>query len=323
VVFPHPGPLPEQSLKIFLCFGAGRGDEIPIIKVVVMKNPNLYLDPFDVARSFSQSANTYDEAAILQREIGNRLLERLEVIRTSPTAIADLGAGTGYFTRILEKRYRTARIYSIDKAIGMLQFAKQQAPWFTRERFVAADAVNLPFKDQSMDFIFSNLTLHWCINLNSVFTEIYRILKPGGFFIFSVMGPDTLQELRNCWSKVDDYPHVNSFVDMHHIGDLLLKTHWSDPVMDMEYITMHYGDLSGLIGDLRMLGAHNSFAGKRKTLTGKKRFKQMVKHYEDYRQDGLLPATYEIIYGLAWRLPKPDMTSKQETTVSIEKIRRL
>lgn len=288
-----------------------------------MSNPNLKLDPFEIARSFSQSAKTYDAVAVLQREIGNRLLERLEIIRITPEAIADLGSGTGYFTRLLEKRYRKARIYGVDKAVGMLHFAKQKTPWLTRERFVAADAVHLPFKDQSVDFVFSNLTLHWCLNLKQAFLEIYRILKPGGFFIFSVMGLDTLQELRECWSKVDDYPHVNTFVDMHHIGDLLLQTGCSDPVMDMEYVTMHYGDLNGLISDLRLLGAHNSFAGKRKTLTGKKRFKQMVEYYEAYRQEGLLPATYEIIYGHAWRLPEADSGSSKDVIIPVDQIRRL
>ena len=286
-----------------------------------MINPNLKLTPLEIAQSFSQSATTYDQVAVLQREIGNRLLERLDIIKMTPQKVVDLGSGTGYFTRLLEKRYRKACIYGVDRAMGMLRFAKQKTPWFTHERFIAGEAAFLPFADQSVDFIFSNLTLHWCIDLKQVFQEIYRVLKPGGFFLFSVMGTDTLQELRDCWRKVDDYAHVNAFFDMHHIGDLLLQTNWSDPVMDMEYITMHYGDVSGLIDDLRKLGVHNNFAGKRKTLTGKAHFKEMLRYYEAYRQEGLLPATYEIVYGHAWRLPKPILS--EEKSVLVTEIRRL
>jgi malonyl-CoA O-methyltransferase len=275
-----------------------------------------------IAASFSESADTYDQAAVLQREIGDRLFERLDLIRVAPQCIADLGVGTGHFMRLLEKRYRKAHVYGIDRAYGMLRFAREKAPWFTREQFITADAAHLPFMEQSFDFIFSNLALHWCSDLKLVFQEIYRVLKPGGFFIFSTMGPDTLRELRESWRKVDNYSHVNTFLDMHHIGDLMLQTGWQDPVMDMEYLTLNYGDLSGLINDLRMLGVHNNFSGKRKTLTGKTRFKQMVEEYEILRIEGFLPATYEIVYGHAWRGTK-DRLPAGEATVPVSQIRRI
>jgi malonyl-CoA O-methyltransferase len=245
------------------------------------------------------------------------LLERLDLIKLKPQAVIDLGAGTGYFTRLLAKRYRKARIYAVDNAIGMLRFARQQTSWLSRERFVAADMARLPFLDQTIDLAFSNLALHWCGDFAAIFQEVYRILKPGGFFIFSVMGPDTLKELRDSWLKADDYPHVNTFMDMHLIGDLLLQTNWSDPVMDMEYLTLRYGNLSGLIDDLRKLGANNLLRGRRKTLTGKNRFKEMALVYEERRYEGLLPATYEIVYGHAWRLSVSD----KEVGIPVSRIR--
>lgn len=283
-----------------------------------------HLNPVEIARVFSQSAATYDQASILQREIGNRLFERLDLIRIAPQSILDLGSGTGYFTRFLEKRYAKASIYGVDNAIGMSRFARRKTPWFTRERFVTGNMTCLPFADQTFDFIFSNLTLHWSIDLKLTFEEIHRVLKPGGFFIFSAMGLDTLKELRDSWRKVDDYPHVNTFLDMHDLGDLLLHTGWQDPVMDMEYLTMHYGNLGQLITDLRMLGVHNHFVGKRKTLTGKARFKQMTQEYEEYRAEGRLPATYEIIYGHGWRgLDSGNSLETGEVRVSVSQIRSI
>lgn len=281
------------------------------------------LNSFKVARAFSQSASTYDSVSVLQKEIGNRLLERLDLIKIAPKSIMDLGSATGYFVSILEKRYSKARIYGVDRAMGMLQYARQKTPWLTHQRFIQADAAYLPFTAQCFDLIFSNLTLHWCCDLKTVFQETYRVLKPGGFFIFSVMGPDTLHELRDSWKKVDAYPHVNKFADMHDVGDCLVQTGWADPVMDMEYLSLKYGSLEGLIDDLRKLGAHNNFAGKRQTLTGKERFKQMVLNYEAYRTEGLLPATYEIIYGHAWRPWGQELSkSSTEAVVPISKIRR-
>lgn len=281
-----------------------------------------HLNPFEIARAFSQSAATYDQASVLQREIGNRLFERLDLIRITPKSILDLGSGTGYFTRFLEKRYPKASIYGVDNALGMSRFARTKTPWFTRERFITGTMTSLPFADQTFDFIFSNLTLHWSVDLKLTFEEIHRVLKPGGFFIFSAMGIDTLKELRDSWRKVDDYSHVNTFLDMHDVGDLLLHTGWQDPVMDMEYLTMQYGDLGKLMTDLRMLGVHNHFANKRKTLTGKNRFKQMVEAYEQYRVEGYLPATYEIIYGHGWRdLDSGNTLEAGEVRVSVNQIR--
>lgn len=282
------------------------------------------LDSLKIAQAFSLSAETYDSVSVLQREVGGRLLERLEIIRIAPKAVMDLGSGTGYFASLLEKKYPKAVIYGVDRAKGMLQFAKKRRAWLSHQRFIQADAVRLPFPNQSIDFIFSNLTLHWCSDLKAVFQEMYRVLKPGGFAIFSLMGPDTLRELKDSWKKVDAYPHVNMFIDMHHMGDLLLQTGWSDPVMDMEYLSLKYGDLGTLFSDLRKLGSHNNFAGKRLTLTGKTRFKQMVEQYESYRAEGLLPATYEIIYGHAWRpLESEEVThSGDDVVIPVSRIRR-
>lgn len=277
-----------------------------------------------IARNFSRSAVTYDSVSVLQREIGERLLERLEMVKIAPISIMDLGSGTGFFSRILEKFYQKSWVYNVDRAIGMLRFARSQSRWLDHQRFIQADACELPFQDQNFDLIFSNLTLHWCVDLKMVFQEIYRVLKPGGFFIFSMMGPDTLMELRESWKAVDNFAHVNHFVDMHHVGDALLQTGWEDPVMDMEYLSLEYSDIGGLFDDLRKLGANNNFVGRRTTLTGKNRFKQMIAHYEALRREGLLPASYEIVYGHAWRpLVSKSNNSSGEVEIAVKDIRRL
>lgn len=277
-----------------------------------------------IARNFSRSAVTYDSVSVLQREIGERLLERLEIVKITPISIMDLGSGTGFFSRILEKFYDKSWVYNVDRAMGMLQFARSQSRWLDHQRFIQADAGELPFQDQTFDLIFSNLTLHWCVDLKMAFQEIYRVLKPGGFLIFSMMGPDTLLELRESWKAVDDFAHVNTFVDMHYVGDILLQTGLEDPVMDMEYLSLEYSDLGGLFDDLRKLGANNHFAGKRPTLTGKHRFKQMIAHYEAYRREGHLPASYEIVYGHAWRpLVSRNDSSKGEVEIAVKDIRRM
>jgi malonyl-CoA O-methyltransferase len=107
-------------------------------------------------------------------------------------------------------------------------------------------------------------------------------------------------ELRASWEVVDGYTHVNSFIDMHDVGDSLLKTRWAEPVMDSERITVTYRKLRTLMDDLKQIGAHNVTLGRPGGLTGRRRMQQLADAYECYRMDGVLPASYEVVYGHAW-----------------------
>ena len=251
-------------------------------------------------RAFEKAADTYDEAAVLQNEIGDRLMERLDYIRLQPRRILDLGAGTGMFTSALMKRYRKADVVALDIAKPMLHCVKQRAGWLRKPGCVCADSESLPFNDDSFDFIFSNLMLQWCTDLEATFVELRRVLSPGGLLMFTTFGPDTLMELRASWEAVDGYTHVNSFIDLHDVGDSLLHTKWAEPVMDSERITVTYRELRGLMQDLKHIGAHNVTSGRPRGLTGKHHLQQLVEAYEPFREDGVLPASYEVVYGHAW-----------------------
>lgn len=263
------------------------------------------LDQTQVRRSFEQAASAYDDAAVLQREVGDRLLERLDYIRFSPTRILDLGAGTGYCQQSLALRFPQAEIHALDIAPAMLKQARKKISWLRRlkrrDHFVCADINALPYANHSMDMIVTNLSLQWCSDLVTVFSECQRLLKPGGMLLFTNFGPDTLKELRQCWSEVDAHSHVNKFADMHDMGDALLQSGFSDPVVDMEMIIVTYKSVRSIMQDLKQIGAHNVTRGRARGLTGKGRLQQLQQAYEQYRQDGVLPVSHEIIYGLAWR----------------------
>jgi malonyl-CoA O-methyltransferase len=158
----------------------------------------------------------------------------------------------------------------------------------------------LPFPDASVDVAVSNLMLQWCDDLDVAFAEIRRVLKPDGFFSFTTFGPDTLRELRAAWATVDDYTHVNTFIDMHDIGDALGRAGLTEPVLDVERVTLTYSDVLALMRDLKVIGAHNVTAGRLRGLTGRSRLRAMEAAYESQRRDGRIPATYEVVYGAAW-----------------------
>lgn len=255
--------------------------------------------------AFEQSAENYDGVAILQREVAERLLERLELLKMVPENILDLGSGTGYCSEKLAAHYPKARITALDLATAMVNKSRERFSKWSRFRrghqFVCGDAELLPFADNSFEMIFSSLTIQWCNDLTKTFSEIKRVLKPGGVLLYTTLGPDTLNELRASWAQVDNGVHVNTFLDMHDVGDAMLQAGLAEPVMDMEMITMAYEDAITLMRDLKTLGAHNVNPGRHHGLTAPKKLKAVSNTYETFRMsDGLLPASYEVVYGHAW-----------------------
>lgn len=267
-------------------------------------NPHQGLnDPIDkpaARRAFERAAAGYDRVAILQKEMASRLLERLSYVRLAPRTILDLGAGTGLALDDLQRRYRGARVLALDFALGMLRLARRRGSLLRRPTCLCADAEALPLAEGSIDFIFSNATLQWCNDLERTFGEMRRVLAPGGLLMFTTFGPDTLRELRAAWAQADGHGHVSPFLDMHDVGDALVRAGFEGPVMDAEQLTLTYPDLDGLMKDLRGLGARNATRERSRGLTGKSRWEAMRTAYEVQRQEGRLPATYEVVYGHAW-----------------------
>jgi len=265
------------------------------------QDPSLFqLDRPGIRASFDRASTRYEAAAVLQARVGAELLQRLELFKFQPQVVLDLGAGTGRGSEELKRRYRKSLVVALDVAPGMLREAQRHQHLFRRFERVCADAMRLPIADASVDVVFSSLMLQWCDPLDVVFAEIRRVLKPQGFFAFSTFGPDTLKELRAAWAAVDGYNHVNQFVDMHDVGEALVRAGLVEPVLDVDRIQVTYANTVSLMKDLKAIGAHNVTAGRARGLMGRSRLAHVEAAYETYRREGRLPASYEIIYGATW-----------------------
>jgi malonyl-CoA O-methyltransferase len=259
------------------------------------------LDRRAVAQAFDRASTSYDAAAALQVRVRDDLLERIAELKLEPLAILDLGAGTGHSSRALKRRHPKALVIAADIAIGMLEHAKKQSRWLRRFERVRADAYSLPLRDASIDLVFSSLMLQWCDDLDAVFAEIARVLKPGGAFLFSTFGPGTLSELREAWDA-SHAPgnHVNHFFDPPALGSALMHAGLSEPVLDVERIVLGYPDVLTLMRELKAIGARNMTRGRPRGLTGRQRLAAMTQAYETQRRAGELPATYEVINAVCW-----------------------
>ena len=280
------------------------------------------LDRRQLRAAFEGAARGYDASAVLQREIGARLLERLGLTTLQPVRILDIGCGPGRQLVTLSKRYPRAQVLGADLAMSMLAATRRARDWFRRRPLVCADALQLPFAATCFDLVYSNLMLQWCDDLDQVFRELRRVMRTHGLLLFSTFGPDTLKELRSAWREVDSFNHVNRFIDMHDIGDTLLRAGFVEPVMDMEHITLTYEDIHALMHDLKSIGAHNVTGGRGRGLGGRERLRKLIRAYERFRRDGCVPATYEVIYGTAWTpayIPADLLTAREMQTAMGEK----
>jgi malonyl-CoA O-methyltransferase len=300
----------------------------------------LALDPRAVRMHFARAAATYDQAAVLQREVGARMAERLDIVKLAPAAILDAGCGTGEALPELAARYPDARQVAVDVALPMLAMARVRA----HERrslldrllgplrrsgtapglLVCGDIAALPFATGSFGLVWSNLALQWVSDLRQALAEFHRVLEVGGLLMFTTFGPDTLRELREAFVAADGQPHVGRFVDMHDVGDLLVHAGFAEPVMHMEMITLTYADAAALVRDLKAIGATNALRGRGRGLMGPARWRRALAALDALRADApdrRIPATFEVVYGHAWKVA-PRRTVEGHAIVRIERPHR-
>ncbi len=252
----------------------------------------------------NRSAAKHEQVNFFNDEIAGRMFERLDYIKVAPRVILDLNVALGTSSATFAKRFPNALVVPLDSAFGLLQkhsIPKKRFSLFGKKSTrVCGEAQALPIAAKSVDLVWSNL-FALSYDAPAIIRELKRVLKPGGLLMLSTLGPDTLKELRAAFSQADSLPHIQPQVDMHDLGDMLAHEGFATPVVDMEMVTLTYPDVKTLARDLRAAGASNLEASRRATLTGKNRWIAVERAYEKMRQEGRLPATFEIVYLHAWR----------------------
>jgi len=261
--------------------------------------PSPILDRAAIRRHADRASAGYDESAVLAARLREELARRLEWISFVPEAVLDLGCGTGHGAAALAARWPRARVIALDASPAMLeQAARRDAAG--RIEMLLAEAEAIPLPDASVDLVFSNLMLPWCEDIDAVFGAVARVLKPRGLFTFTTFGPDTLVELRAAWRSAGGGGTGHPFTDMHDLGDGLVRAGFAEPVLDVSRFTLTYPDVAALLRDLKATGSQGATAGRTRGLTGRGRRRALEASYEQFRDEGVLPASYEIVFGQAW-----------------------
>ncbi len=257
-----------------------------------------------VAASFSRAASGYDSAAQLQRSVGEQLLtyldgrldDRLDDGPAAPHSVLDLGCGTGYFCAPLQARYPGARYLGLDIAAGMVEYARRRCPADTG--WLVADAEALPLASDSIDLVFSSLAVQWCARPEHLVAELARVLRPGGLCVFTSLGPGTLDELRQAWATVDAHQHVNTFLPGARLLAAAQRLPGVTLALHEQVFRMEYTRVREVLDELKTLGAHNMNRSRPGGLTSRRALQGMLQAYEARRSQGVLPATYEVIFGV-------------------------
>jgi malonyl-CoA O-methyltransferase len=282
--------------------------------------PGTYmLDPHAVRERFNDAARSYDRHAALEQEVGRRLLERCEFTRQEPRCILDLGCGTGTATVELKKKFRRSRVIGVDSAIGMLALLRRRSGLLRPLGRVCADLSALPFAPGSADLLFSNLATQWSPDPAPLFGEFRRVLQPGGMLLFSTLGPGTLRELHGI-QAAGGGPGLRGLGDLMVVGDALVAAGFSEPVMDMEVITVKYRSLEALRRELESTGMSLLIRGWEGSVEWRDQLESALG--TDADQDGY-SLTFEIIYGTAFGPPEGQPVRTAEGDVATFSVERL
>jgi malonyl-CoA O-methyltransferase len=270
---------------------------------------------YRIRRNFSRAAAHYDEAAALQREIGMGLLESLVYAKAPPRRVLDLGCGTGFFTRLLKRRFPRALVVGLDLAEGMLTAARARQGWLRRFRLVQGDALALPFAEGAFDLVFSNLLLQWLEDPERALAEARRVLAPGGLLLFSTFGPETLAELAAALGPKEAARRINPFPPPEWLGERLLALGFRHPVLERELRIRRYPSFRALAAELKALGARNAMPGATAGLGGKAWAKGVAQRFEAGRaKDGLIPVRWEAVWGIAFAPAAGEPSSRPATS---------
>lgn len=272
----------------------------------------------EIQASFDKVAQSYRSVSLIQREVGKRLLERLSYLQCKPERILDLGCGSGELCFEIKRLFPKAKVLGCDISSQMLHQAREQTGWLKKPHWFTADMEALPLANASIDLVISNQAIHWSPSQDKLFSEVNRVLSEQGVFMFSTMGPDSFAEIRQAWQGIDEYQHVNHFVDMHDIGDALMRAQLLEPVVDMEMISLMYPDCKSICKDLKAQGVRNIHSSRQRGLTSRARWRAFENNYQRFTdQHGRLPLSYEIVYGHAFSGQAGGRMLPGETEVSI------
>jgi len=250
------------------------------------------LQPEQIERQFDRAAQTYDSVASVQRQMADRLLAEIPATIDGP--LVDLGCGTGDLLQKLSHQTSPANLTGIDISSAMLELTRRRVPG---ANIIKADLASLPLEDNSCQWVVSNAAIQWCDSA-TVFSELRRILRPGGRAFISTFGPNTMRQWREAFASLDNSgDRVHSFQSIELLADQLTAAGFTSVESKSETIDVQFDSVRSMFDSVRKLGATNARRDRPTGLSGRQWLEQVTRAFEKTRdQDGQLTLSYECYY---------------------------
>lgn len=251
-------------------------------------------------RSLFDKPDRTKDSLFMRREVALRMDDRLSLVKIDPRRILDAGCGNFDDAAELAGRFAGTHLVGIDMSWPILNKIKQEETRVPMD-LVCGNFAQLPLDTNSVDMIWSNLALHWHPAPHDVFSEWNRVLKPNGLLMFSCFGSGTFSELKKAFSSIDHYSHIHSFKSMMELGDQLIETGYTEPVLEREWLNVTYKETGKLLADVRAFGG-NAMSDRRRGLFGQKEYEKLLNSLEENRdEEGNLSLGFEIIVAHAFK----------------------
>ena len=266
---------------------------------------NMTLEGSDLKAQFVKQRNRHASGYVSHSEIidllAERLIERLDLVTITPERILDIGSFIGNNVRTLGSRYSKAHVFGMEPSVPLARQAYDQRGWFSKLHYFSGLPHNLPFADSSIDLVIANLYPLWLGEPKQMLAEVSRVLTPDGLFLFNSLGPDSLTEIKQSWSKIDhQIEHTERFIDMHDVGDALTSSGFHNIVMENEPLTITYPSAEEAHQDLRQTGYANLNVNRRKSLTGKSKFNHYLERLNAMANPEI-SITLDMVFGHGWK----------------------
>jgi malonyl-CoA O-methyltransferase len=261
----------------------------------------------------------------LHGEIARRMAERLQIMKQVPSVLIDWWSRSGAGSELLRAAYPKAQQLRVESAATM-QRPRAPAPWWSAQRWRAGnDAVaESDVPDGQAQLLWANMMLHAVADPGALMSQWRRALSREGFVMFSTLGPDTLRTLRQTYRDAAWGVAHAPFVDMHDLGDMLVRAGFADPVMDQEMLRLTWATPAALLAELRSLGINADpvrCAGLR-TPRWRARLEAALAEQATQSADGRIALEFEIVYGHAFN-PPPRVAVAGETRLSAADLQRM
>ncbi len=229
----------------------------------------------------------------------SQILNKINNFNSSVEVLIELGSNSNIGE--LYSRSKNCFYISLDNSIEFLKLNSSS------NNKLVVDKNDLPFKQKSISGVISCLYVDSTFETENLFSNIYNILNNNGFLIFSIFGTKTMENIKECFIKIEEKKYNGASLRFHPlfnldlIGNTLKKIGFKNVIVETEIIQVKYNSIFKLMRDLRGMGVTNKLLNRSKFFTPKSLFDEvnddLIKN--NIHKEFLVP--FEILTLTAWK----------------------